>query len=357
MNKPLRLVGVLKFANLDFITAIPVFQKTGGTNSTMFRQLSDGDKISSFERVELSDAERSNFFNPLGTAILRTVGDPIVLVEANIGTDLIISTSIDEHRATIAAKLKGSGSDLIDPVLGLELADFVGDIDLIERFFRRVARAAFSIDPEVARAWAGRHKLKKTHSDLVDDALSLDEVTLSGVHKAASQGNVFAKHGFERQDLQYYCSSHVLDYLGLFEISPSIDPILIHTRPISELPDRHVNEFVVLVSWMDFSGSHDEVRSFANYVARGLKLGGSLVLLVESVDRKYRNNLSFGKVMSQTLDRISDALGNQDVSDVSDWFCILFSEEETSLRKAIRERTGPRELEARTALFSARFSA
>lgn len=348
---------MLKFTNLDFITAIPVFQKAGGANSVMFRQISDGDRIVSFEKVELSETERSKFFNPLGTEILRAVGDPVVFAEANLGSDLVISTSTEEHRATIAARLKGSGSDLIDPVLGLELADFVGDIDLIERFFRRVALAAFSIDPEVARAWAKRHRLKKTHSDLVDDALSVDELTLSGVHKAASQGNVFAKYGFEKQDLEYYCSSHVLEYLGLFEIGSSIDPILMHTRPISELPDRRTNEFVVLVSWTDFSGGHDEVRSFANYVARGLKLGGSLVLLIETVDRKHRNNSSFGKVISQTLDHISDALDSQDVSDVSEWFCILFSEEETSLRKAIRERTSPRELEARTALFSARFSA
>jgi uncharacterized protein (UPF0297 family) len=174
--------------------------------------------------------------------------------------------------------------------------------------------------------------------------------------EAAKNSHVFAKRGFGDSKLGYYCSGFVLEYIGLFDEAAVMDPIVKFARPISEVPSKSLDPFVVFVALDDLIGAISHVKFMLEYVKRGLYSGGNLVLLANPLDEGPRKDANVYSEVSRCLTVVSEALQHSKSSLIDDFVCILFSQDPTSLRRAIRARTGPRRLEEMTMLFAARLT-
>lgn len=346
------LQGYLEFQNLEFTTCVPMFRKKGSA-SGYYIQNGAGEKIDFFERVPFRSNRLPENMVTLESAILRCVGDNAVFIQANLGKPIIVSGSMHEHVQEISNRLHSMAGDLVDPVVGLELACLTKDDSLIGIFFRRVARAAYEVSPHGARKWAAHHRLRFSHPDLVDGFLKGDWDVNAGGDLASSLGNSIAKFGFADAGLRYYCSAEALEFVELFDSDAVRDPILKHTRPITEFPSRVENKDVFLVTCRELVRSDNEAVSMAKAATKAVQSGASLVL-VEFIDRSASARpIQTNQEVSLALTVLSENLPRQSEPTMQSGVSIL-RESALVLKRLMREQTPAEKLSESGVLLSAK---
>lgn len=219
---------------------------------------------------------------------------------------------------------------------------------------KRVGRAAYEVSPYGARKWANQHRLRFTHPDLVSSFLKGDWDVFAGSGLASSLGNSVARFGFSNPSLRYYCSAKALEFVDLFESDAVRDPILKHTRPVTEFPSRAQTEDVFLAASRELVSSDNEAVALAKAATKAIRSGASLVIvefldagtLIDSKPTNQEISLAL-EVLSESLPRTSEPTMQGGVS-------VLRCESALVLKKLIREKTPAEDLSEQGVLMSAK---